>query len=71
MLLSHQICKVDSNKYTKREFTNKCKENNQITFKPIRKLCLNFTQTFRHNNKTNFEIFIFLIMIRDDVTHTF
>jgi len=38
------------------------KKNNQITFKPIRELCLNFTQILRCNNKIIYEIFILLIM---------
>jgi len=33
-------------------YKNQCKQNNQITFKSIRELRLNFTQILRRNNRT-------------------
>jgi len=38
---------------------------NQITFKPIRKLCLNFIEILKHNNRIIYEIFILLTSLRD------
>ena len=59
-------------KFAKRDFLHKNQEQTKksITFKPLRESCSNFTQKLKRNNRTTYEIFILVVIMLCDVTHT-